>query len=61
MWRDQMESDHLEEIADDIHLLHKGMKNVIEIVFAISPLLALSTQGWASRSIHSTYLFKVSF
>jgi hypothetical protein len=32
----------------------------MEIVFAISPLLALSTHGWDSKSVNSTYLLKVS-
>jgi hypothetical protein len=33
---------------------------VIEIAFAISPLLALSTTGWASASSNSVYLLRVS-
>lgn len=48
-----------EEIASDLQVLHKSMKNLIEIVFATSPLLALSTHGWSWKS-HSTYLLRVS-
>jgi len=55
-----MEPQQFEEIASEIQILHKSMKNVIEIAFAISPLLALSTHGWASKSCNSTYLLRVS-
>jgi hypothetical protein len=55
-----MEPQQLEEIADEIQNLHKPMKNVIEVVFATSPLLALSTHGWRQKSYHSTYLLRVS-
>jgi hypothetical protein len=55
-----MDTDQLQEITEDIKSLHKPMKNVMEIVFATSPLLALSTHGWASKSIKSTYLIRVS-
>jgi len=36
------------------------LKNAIEMVFAISPLLALTTSDWSWRSIQGTYLLKVS-
>ena len=55
-----MDPVQFEELTMEIQSLHKGMKNVIDIVFATSPLLALSTHGWASKSCHSTYLFRVS-
>jgi hypothetical protein len=42
--------------------LHKPMRNIIQIVFAVSPLLALSPHGWGpTRSIHGVYLLRVSF
>lgn len=50
-----------EEVSELIHSLHRSMKNLIEIVFAISPLLALSTHGWnAKYSYHGIYLLRVS-
>lgn len=49
-----------EEISNEMKMLHKPMKNVMEVVFATSPLLALSTHGWASKSYNSTYLLRVS-
>jgi hypothetical protein len=55
-----MDPVQFEELTMEIQSLHKGMKNVIDIVFATSPLLALSTHGWASKSCHSTYLLRVS-
>jgi hypothetical protein len=55
-----MEPQQFEEIANEMQTLHKSMKNVIEIVFVTSPLLALSTHGWASKSCNSTYLLRVS-
>lgn len=54
-----MDSKQFEEIANEIQSLHKAMKNVIEIVFATSPLLALSTHGWDSKSYNSVYLIRV--
>lgn len=60
MWLDRMNPQLLEDTSDSILTLHKSMKNVIDIVFAISPLLALSTHGWSSRNVHSTYLLRVS-
>jgi hypothetical protein len=56
-----MESQQLEDIFEEMLLLHKSMKNIMEIVFAISPLLALSTNGWYSKSTHSVYLLKVRY
>jgi hypothetical protein len=56
-----MDSTQLEQISNEIQALHKSMKNIIEIVFATSPLLALSTHGWAWSSVNSTYLLRVSF
>jgi hypothetical protein len=55
-----MEPQQLEDISNEIEALHKSIKNAIEIVFAISPLLALSTQGWASKSYNRVYLLRVS-
>ena len=56
---DKMDTQQLEDISNEIQSLHKPMKNIIEIVFAASPLLALSTHGWASQTLHSTYLLRV--
>ena len=55
-----MDQEQFEEISNEIQILHKSMKNVMEIVFATSPLLALSTHGWASKSYGSIYLLRVS-
>ena len=55
-----MDPEQLEEVSNEIEGLHKSMKNVIKIVFAISPLLVLSMQGWASKSLNSIYLLRVS-
>jgi len=60
IWSDRMGPQQFEEISNEIQLLHKPMKNMIEIVFATSPLLALSTRGWSSSHYHSTYLLRVS-
>ena len=59
MWIDHLDPSQFEEISNEMKSLHKSMKNMIEIVFATSPLLALSTQGWASKSISGTYLLRV--
>ncbi len=50
----------LVELTEEIKDLHKSMKNMIEIVFAVSPLMTLSTFGWAWRSTNSSYLLRVS-
>ena len=50
----------LEAMSEDMDMLYKSMKNVLEIVFASSPVLALSTHGWDWKSYHSTYLLRVS-
>jgi hypothetical protein len=55
-----MEPQQLEDISEEVLNLHKPMKNVMEVVFATSPLLALSTHGWRQKSFHSTYLLRVS-
>jgi hypothetical protein len=55
-----MDSQHFEDISDEFQILQKSMKNLMEIVFAISPLLVLSTHGWDSKSVHRTYLLRVS-
>jgi hypothetical protein len=55
-----MEPSKLEEIADEIQALHKSMKNLIEIVFAISPLLVVSTHGWTWYGTNRNYLLRVS-
>ena len=60
IWLDRMDPQQLEEVTHEMESLHRSMKNVIEITFAISPLLALSTQGWASKSLSSVYLLRVS-
>ena len=56
-----MDLSQLEEICHEIQALHKAMKNITQIVFATSPLLALSTYGWANKAIHRTYLLRVSY
>ena len=55
-----MDPQQFEDVSHEMQALHRSIKNVIEIVFAISPLLALSTRGWASTSINSIYLLRVS-
>lgn len=55
-----MDLQQLEDISNEMLQIYKPMKNLIEIVFATSPLLALSTHGWASKSCHSMYLIRVS-
>ena len=55
-----MDMQQFEEISNEMQILHKSIKNMMEVVFATSPLLALSTHGWASKSYHSTYLLRVS-
>jgi hypothetical protein len=55
-----MDSQRFESLCHVIQFMHKSMKHLIEIVFAASPLLALSIYGWHSKSIHSTYLLRVS-
>src|SRR5271168_486171 len=55
IWSDRMELEQLEHVISEIVSLHRSMKNLIEICFAISPLLLLSTHGWhrySSRRIH---------
>jgi hypothetical protein len=54
-----MDPQQFEEVSYEIETLHKSIKNVMEIVFAISPLLAISSHGW-TKSCHSTYLLRVS-
>lgn len=53
-----MDPQQLEDISNDIQNLHKPLKNMIEIVFAASPILALSTHGW-NLGYNSVYLLKV--
>jgi hypothetical protein len=55
-----MDPQQLEDVTNEIQVLHRSIKNAIEIVFAISPLLALSTHGWAGRSLNSVFLLRVS-
>jgi hypothetical protein len=56
-----MDPQQFEDIADELLLLQKSMRNIMDIVVATSPLLALSTHGWYPKSIliHSTYLLRV--
>jgi hypothetical protein len=60
IWLNRTDPQQLEVIIDSIQDMHKSMKNVIDIVFAVSPLLALSTNGWYTKNVHSTYLLRVS-
>jgi hypothetical protein len=55
-----MDPQQLEDVSNAIEALHKSIKNAIEVAFAVSPLLALSTHGWASKSFNSVYLLRVS-
>ena len=55
-----MDPEQLEDISNEIEALHRSIKNLMEIVFAISPLLALSTRDWSITSINSVYLIRVS-
>jgi hypothetical protein len=55
-----MDSQLLVELTEEIKELHKSMKNIFEIAFAVSPLMTLSTFGWAWRSTNSSYLLRVS-
>ena len=56
-----MDLKQLEDFSNKIQALHRSIKNVIEMVFAVSPLIVLSTQGWALKSLNSVYLLRVSF
>jgi hypothetical protein len=57
-----MDPQQFDDISDELQLLQRSMKNMLDIVFATSPLLALSTHGWNSRTttVHSTYFLRVS-
>jgi len=55
-----MDKQQFEDVSNEIQALHRSIKNVIETVFAISPLLALSTRGWASMAVNSVYIIRVS-
>ena len=56
-----MDPQQLEDVTNGIKALHRSIKNVSEIVFAISPLLALSPRGWGGKtSVNSAYLLRVS-
>jgi hypothetical protein len=60
IWIDRLDPQQFEDISNEMKTLHKSMKNLIEVVFATSPLLALSTQGWATKNQHRTYMLRVS-
>jgi len=55
-----MDAQQFDDISAELQILHRAMKNIMEMVFAVSPLFVLSTRGWDSRSIHSTFLLRVS-
>lgn len=56
-----MDPQQLEDVSNGIKALHRSIKNVSEIVFAISPLLALIPRGWGvATSVNSAYLLRVS-
>lgn len=61
IWLNRMDEQKFQDVSSQIQTLHRSMKNVIEIVSATSPLLALSTHGWALKSFHSNYLLRVCF
>jgi hypothetical protein len=60
IWSDRMGKAQFEDLSKEIQILHKSMKNIIEMVSATSPLLALSTHGWTSTSCNSNFLLRVS-
>ena len=55
-----MEPSELDQISNEIQGIHKAMKNITEIVFATSPLLALSPSGWSWKNFNCCYLLRVS-
>jgi hypothetical protein len=56
-----MDPEQFQDFVNTAFGMHKSMKNLIEIVFAISPLLALSTHGWGRNyNFHSAFLLRVS-
>jgi hypothetical protein len=55
-----MDPSEFDQISNEIQALHKAMKNITEIVFATSPLLALSPHGWSWKHINCSYLLRVS-
>jgi hypothetical protein len=59
IWSNRLDEDQLRQISWEMQRLHKVMKNIIEFVFATSPLLALSGGGW-TRSIQGASLLRVS-
>jgi hypothetical protein len=61
IWKGQMDSEQLEKIFGDVQAMHKSMKNIMEIAFAISPILVLSPTGWSYKSTSGLYLLRVSF
>jgi hypothetical protein len=54
-----MDAQQLEYVSNEIQALHRSIKNAMEMVFSVSPILALSTQGWSWRSLNSVYLLRV--
>jgi hypothetical protein len=54
-----MDPQQFEYVSNKIQAMHRSIKNVMEITFSVSPLLALSTRGWAWRSLNSLYLLRV--
>jgi hypothetical protein len=59
IWSNRLEDEQLQEISQQMQLLHSSIKNIMEYVFATSPLLALSTNGW-KRRISGAHLLTVS-
>ena len=60
LWSNRLDEDQFADLLLEIPLtMHKLMKNMLEFVFATSPLLILSTSGWL-RGIQGTYLLRVS-
>ena len=51
-----MDSQQFEDISDEMQILQKLMKNVMEIVFATSPLLVLLSKfgGWPGLRGHGS-------
>ena len=59
LWSNRLDEDQFADLLLEIpSTMHKLMKNMLEFVFATSPLLILSTSGWL-RCIQGAYLLRV--
>jgi hypothetical protein len=60
IWSDRLNHEELEDFCNEMEGMHRDMKKAMEMVFAISPLLALQTRGWGWKICNSKYLLRVS-